>query len=178
MLPFLGVSKGPILKHYLEKDSTATNVWYSEMLANKLKPASRTKRRGLLSKQVLLLHDNAHLDAAANTVKTLGKLGSKVLEHPGSSPDLASSYYSLFGPLKEAFLGRRFASDDTVVHKWLCDQPKQSSRMEYWNKSTEKQGDYIEKLCTCPTLAVVMHYRNKSVDIFFSFNFFSYIVLK
>ena len=50
-----------------------------------------------------------------------------VLEHPAYSPDLASSEYHLFGPLKDVLRGRRFTSDEGVkkaVHEWLAAQPK------------------------------------------------------
>ena len=64
-------SKGPILEDYLEKGRTTNSARYSDLLANNLKPAVRTKRRGLLSKKVLLLHDNARPHTASQTVKTI-----------------------------------------------------------------------------------------------------------
>jgi hypothetical protein len=60
----------------------------------------------------------------------------------------------LFGPLKEALRGRRFASDQEVkeaVHAWLAAQPKtffsEGNRklVQRWTKCVEKQGDYVEK---------------------------------
>ena len=41
-------SQGVILEHYLERGATVNSVQYSEMLSTELKPAIRTKRRGLL----------------------------------------------------------------------------------------------------------------------------------
>jgi len=90
------------------------------MLANNLKPAVRTKRRGLLSKKVLLLHDNARPHMASHTFKTINHLGFEVLEHPAYSPDLVPSDYHLFGRLKNALRGRRFSTEKDVqeaVHK-------------------------------------------------------------
>jgi histone-lysine N-methyltransferase SETMAR len=55
------------------------------------------------------------------------KLGFKVLDYPAYSPDLAPSDYHLFGPLKDAFKGHRFISDEAVkeaVHEWLAAQSK------------------------------------------------------
>ena len=100
---------------------------YSEMLSTELKPAIRTKRRGLLSSGVLLLHDNACPHTAIHTLQTLVKRGFTVLEHAAYSPDLSPSDYHLFGPLKDALRGHRFTSDEGVkkaVHEWLAAQPK------------------------------------------------------
>ena len=49
---------------------TLSGEGHSEMLTERLKPAIRSKRRGLLSKGVVFLHDNASLHAAANTAET------------------------------------------------------------------------------------------------------------
>jgi len=119
--------QGVILEHYLERGAAVNSVGYSEMLSTELKPAIRTKRRGLLSSGVPLLHDNARPRTAIHTLQTLVKLGFTVLEHPACSPDLVLSDYHLFGPLKDALRGRRFTSDEGVkkaVHEWLAAQPK------------------------------------------------------
>ena len=70
------------------------------MLSNELKPAIRTKRRGLLSSGVLLLHENVRPHTAIHTFQTLEKLGFMVLEHPAYSPDLVPSDYHLLVHLK------------------------------------------------------------------------------
>ena len=98
-------SQGVILEHYVERGTTVNSVRYSEMLSTELKPTIRTKRRGLLSSGVLLLHDNARPHTAIHTLQTLVKMGFTVLEHPAYSPDLAPSDYHLFGPLKDALKG-------------------------------------------------------------------------
>ena len=97
------------------------------MLIGWLKPEVGSKRRGQLSKGIVLLHDNARLHTAAHTVETLHKLNFEVLAHPPYSSDLASSDCHLFGSLKEALRGRRFTSDQElkeVVRAWLAAQPK------------------------------------------------------
>ena len=127
MLTVFWDSQGPVLEHYQERGTTINSARYSEMLTDRLKPAIRSKRRGLLSKSVVLLHDNAHPHTAAHTAETLRKLKFDVMAHPPYSPDLAPSDYHLFGPLKEALRGRRFTSDQEVkeaVHAWLAAQPK------------------------------------------------------
>jgi histone-lysine N-methyltransferase SETMAR len=102
MLTVFWDSQGPILGHYQERGTTVNSAHYNEMLCDKLKPVIRTKRQGLLSKGVALLHDNAHPHTAAHTVETLCHLNFEVLEHPRYSPDLAPSDYHLFGLLKDA----------------------------------------------------------------------------
>jgi hypothetical protein len=54
-------SQGLLLERYQERASTVTSARYSEMLCDKRKPTIRSKRRGLLSKGVVLLHDTAVL---------------------------------------------------------------------------------------------------------------------
>jgi len=108
--------------HFQKKVQTVNSAGYSDLLVNELKPAMRTKRRGLLSKRVLLIHDNARPHEAAHTVDTLRALKFEVLKHPPYSPDLAPSDFNLFGPLKEHLRSQKFANDNKVmeaVQSWL-----------------------------------------------------------
>ena len=93
MLTTFWDGNGPILVHFQEKGQTVTSVRYSDMLVNELKSVIRSKPRGLLSKRVLLLHDNDRPHTAAHTVDTLRALKFEVLEHPPYSPDLAPSEF-------------------------------------------------------------------------------------
>ena len=102
MLTVFWDSQGPVLEHYQKKGTTISSARYSEMLTDRLKPAIRSKRQGLLRKGAVLLHDNARPYTAAHTAETLQKCKFKVMAHPPYGPDLAPSDYHLFGPLKEA----------------------------------------------------------------------------
>ena len=102
MLTVFWDSQGPVLEHYQERGTTINSAWYSEMLIDKLKLAIRSKCRELLSKGVVLLHDNARPHTDAHTAETLRKLKFEVMAHPPYSPDLVPSHYHLFSPLKEA----------------------------------------------------------------------------
>jgi len=126
-------------------------LWHA---SEKLRPAIRSKRRGKLSKEILLLHDNARPHTAAHTLENLKQLKWEAMELPVYSPDLAPSDFHLFGQLKEAFRGRRFSCDDDVkaaVHQWLRAQPKTffsngiKKLVGGWEKCIAKQSDYIEK---------------------------------
>ena len=50
-------SQGPVLEHNQESGTTINSARYSETLTDRLKPEILSKRRGLLSKGVVL-HDN------------------------------------------------------------------------------------------------------------------------
>jgi hypothetical protein len=122
MLTIFWDVNGPILVYFQEKGQTVTSARYIDMIVNELKPAIPSKRRGLLSKRVLLLHDNARLHTAAHTVDTLRALKYEVLKHPPYSLDLAPSDFHLFGPMKEHLRGQKFADDNEVteaVQRWL-----------------------------------------------------------
>jgi len=66
--------QGPILEYYQDRGSTINSARYSEMLNDRLKPEIRSKRRGQLSKGIVLVHDNARPHTAARTVETVQKL--------------------------------------------------------------------------------------------------------
>jgi len=79
---------------YIEKfKSGRTSVKHASQT---LKPAIHTKCQGLLSKKVLLQHDNACSHVAKATIETVNKLGFEVLKHPAYSPDHAPSNYHPF----------------------------------------------------------------------------------
>jgi len=106
MLTVFWDSQGPILETYHERGTTVTSATYCDVLKRELKPTIRSKRRGKLSKEILLLHDNARLHTAAHTLETLKQLKWEAMEHPPYSLDLAPSDLHLFGLLKKALRGR------------------------------------------------------------------------
>jgi len=67
----------------------------------------KEKRRGMFTKEVLFLHDNATLA----TQKKMAYLDFQCFDHPPYSPDLAPSDYHLFPGLKKQLKGRHFSSD-------------------------------------------------------------------
>jgi hypothetical protein len=134
------------------------------MLRDKLKPAIRTKRRWQLSKGVALLHDNACPYTAAHTVETLRHLNFEVLKHPPYSPDWPLRTTTCLVHSK-TLRGRHFANDQElkeVVHAWLVTQPKTffSDRIQKlvsrWTKCVTKEGEYVEKWCSCNFCIVVV----------------------
>ena len=74
-------SQGPILETYQERGTTVTSATYCDMLERELKPVIRSKRRGKLSKEILLLRDNARPHTAAHTLETPKQLKWEAVEH-------------------------------------------------------------------------------------------------
>jgi len=100
MLTIFLDSQGPILETYQERGTTVTSATYCDILQRELKPTIRSTRRGKLSKEILLLHNNAHPHTAAHTLETLKQLKWEAMEHPAYSPDLAPSDFHLFNRSK------------------------------------------------------------------------------
>ncbi|UYV62003.1 hypothetical protein LAZ67_1007460 [Cordylochernes scorpioides] len=97
---------------------------YCEVLT-KLKAAIKRKRPGLLSRKLLLVHDNARPHAARTTQTLLENFKWEFFTHPPYSPELASSDFHLFPALKLYLGGKHFANDDEVqaeVNYWLRRQ--------------------------------------------------------
>jgi len=56
--------------------------------------------QGMLSKGVVLLHDNARPHTVARTDALIKLFNWEIFDHPPYSPDLASSNYHLFSKMK------------------------------------------------------------------------------
>ena len=72
-------------------------------LADAIQEKQPTRQR-----EVMLLHDNAHLHSANLTKNTIQELGWEVNPHPPYSPDLAPSDFQLFRALSNNFQGLPF----------------------------------------------------------------------
>ncbi|UYV63884.1 hypothetical protein LAZ67_2005884 [Cordylochernes scorpioides] len=71
-------------------------VFWDCKVLTKLRAAIKRKRLGLLSRKVLLVHDNARPHAARTTQTLLENLKWEIFTHPPYSPDLAPSDFHLF----------------------------------------------------------------------------------
>jgi len=90
---------------YLPKGQTINAEYYLSLLVQ-MKDILKGKRRGKVTKRVLILHDNAPAHRALATQKKLAYLGFQCLDHPPYSPDLAPSDYHLFPGLKKKTVER------------------------------------------------------------------------
>jgi len=93
---------------------TVNADYYCTLLSDRLRPAVRRKRPGLLNKGVILQHDNALPYRAHQTVEKIEEMGWELFQHPPYSPDLAPSDFHLFGPLKESLGGIKFENNEDV----------------------------------------------------------------
>ena len=110
-----------IMLDFLPKRSTITGVYYANLL-DQLRTAIREKRRGKLTKGVLLQQDNAKVHTCKVAMDAVERNGYELIPHLAYSPDLAPSDFFLFPNLKKDICGLRFWSDEEVmmaVEEWV-----------------------------------------------------------
>jgi histone-lysine N-methyltransferase SETMAR len=144
---------GVILVEFMPKGTTINAASYCATLTN-LRHAIQNKRRGLLTRGVLLLHDNARPHTAAQTQDLITSFGWEQLDHPPYSPDLAPSDFHLFTHLKRFLGGQRFDDDDSVkeaVKQWFNAQAESfyddgiQKLVPRYDKCLNIHGNYVEK---------------------------------
>ena len=107
-------SAGKVMATVFWDGSTITGVYYANLL-DQLRTAIREKRRGKLSKGVLLQQDNARVHTCKVAMDAVVRKGYELIPHPAYSPDLALSDFFLFPNLKKDICGLHFRSDEEVV---------------------------------------------------------------
>lgn len=103
----------------LPPNQTVTAQYYTELL-DRLRIEIRAKRRGKLTKGIILLHDNARPHTARLTNQKINELGWEILDHPPYSPDLAPSDFFLFKNLKN-FLRGEFYNEKEVLESEISN---------------------------------------------------------
>ena len=145
--------QGVLLVEFMVRGTTINSAAYCETL-KKLRREIQNKRRGMLSRGVLLLHDNALPHTAALTQNLITSFGWEQIDHPPYSPDLAPSDFHLFLHLKKFLAGQRFENDDDLkdaVKKWLTSQAAAfyeegvQKLVPRYDKCLNNGGDYVEK---------------------------------
>ena len=107
-------AKGVMILDFLPKRSIITGVYYANLL-DRLRTAIREKRRGKLSKAVLLQQNNARVYTCKVAMDAVERKGYELIPHPAYSPDLAPGDFFLFPNLKKDIRGCHFRSDEEVV---------------------------------------------------------------
>jgi histone-lysine N-methyltransferase SETMAR len=100
---------------FVERDATVCSERYVQTL-NNLTQGIRRVRPNRKMIQVLQLHVNGKPHTILSTREATATVGRTVLSHPPYSSELAPSDFHLFGPLKDAVRGRRFADDNELKH--------------------------------------------------------------
>ena len=129
-------AKGVIMLDFLPKRSTITGMYYANLL-DQLRTAIREKRRGKLSKDVLMQQDNARVHTCKVAMDAVERNGYELIPHPAYSPDLAPSDFFLFPNLKEDIRGLHFRSDEevvTAVEEWVSG--KDPGFFQFWADGT------------------------------------------
>ena len=143
-------AKGVIMLNFLPKKSTITGVYYANLL-DQLRTAICEKRRGKLSKGVLLQQDNARVHTCKVAMDAVERNGNELIPHPAYSPDLAPRDFFLFPNLKKDILFRSDEEVVTAVEEWVNgkDPDVFSSGLmalkHRWSKCITLEGNYIEK---------------------------------
>ncbi|PNF29904.1 hypothetical protein B7P43_G07269, partial [Cryptotermes secundus] len=147
MMTFFFDCKGPLLVEFLEHGATISAQRCDDTLR-----AIKSKRPGMLSNGIVLLHDNARSHTANSVRNTLQRSGWEVLQHPPYSPDLSPCDFHIFEDLKRGIRGHRFASDEDVcnwVKTWFRRQPTSFFKdgidrlISQWDKCINSFGDYF-----------------------------------
>ena len=122
--------KGLLLLEFMPQKTTITGQTYANTITA-LREAIKEKRRGKLSADVLLLHDNAPVHMSAKSEAAI----RQCVVPTAKSPTLQyrpNSLGSFSIPSYEKFLrGKRFSSDEEVkeaVTNWFEEQSKDFSR--------------------------------------------------
>ena len=97
-------SQGVIMIYYLQQGRTINGAYYAAELRHLRQEIAR-KRRGKLTRGVLLLQDNASARTSQVAMTAATECGFQVLPHPPYSTDMAPSDFYLFPKLKSNLCG-------------------------------------------------------------------------
>ena len=105
---------GVLLIEYLPLGTTINGSCYASII-ERLPSVIVEKERGKVSREVLLLHDNAPIHKCKVVQAAIRQAGFIELNHPVYSPDIAPTDYHLFSNLKKFLRLKNFSSDDEIV---------------------------------------------------------------
>jgi len=107
----------------------------------------------MLSRGVVMFHDNARPHTAATTQKLVTTFGWEQIDHPPYSPDLAPSDFHLFLHLKSFLAGRQIHDDEDKETVLMCFASQAASfydegiqkLVQRYDKCLNNGGNYVEK---------------------------------
>jgi histone-lysine N-methyltransferase SETMAR len=144
--------KSVLIVEFFFQGSTINTGVYCDTL-KKVRHAIQNKRHGMLSRGIVMLHDNARPHTAATTQGFIATFSREQFDHSPYSPDLAPSDFHVFLYLK-TFLGGLLFHDNEVkeaVNTWFASQVA-----SFYNAGIEKLvpcydrclnsgGNYVKK---------------------------------
>ena len=144
--------KGILLVDFMPPGATINAAAYCDTLM-RLRRAIQNKRRGMLSCDVCLLHNNAWPHSVHVTTALLEKFKWDILDHLPYSPDLAPSDFHLFLHLKKHLAGKKFDDDEVQEEVMMCFKGQAADFYDSGiqklvprlNKYLDSSGDYVEK---------------------------------
>ena len=107
-------SQGVNMIDYLDQGRKINDAYYSGEL-RRLRQEIARKRRGKLTRDVLLLQDNAHAHTSQVTMTAASECGYEILPHHLYSNDMTPSDFYLFPKLKSHLLGTQYESNEGVI---------------------------------------------------------------
>ena len=146
--------QGVLLVDFMPRNTTINADAYCATLW-RLRKAIQNRRRGRLSRGIVLIHDNVRPHTARLTQTLLrDEFPWDTFDHPPYSLDLAPSDFHLFLKMKEHLAGKQHADDEDLQHAvvdWLNSQAAVwyeggiSKLVSRYDKCLNVQGDYVEK---------------------------------
>jgi len=144
--------KGILLTEFMVPGTTITSEVCCETL-NNLRRSIQNKQCGMLTKGIILLHDNARPRTTTHASALLKLFNWEIFDHPTYSPDLAPSDYRLF--TKMVMLATQcFHTNEELmdgVNNWLHNlaalffDDGQQELVSRYNKCLNVEGNYVEK---------------------------------
>jgi hypothetical protein len=120
----------------------------------KLRRAIQNKQHGILSRGVVMLHDNVHPQTAAATQDLIATFGWEQFDHSPYIPDLTPCDFHAFLLLK-TFIGGRWSHDDNEVKEdintWFGSQAASfydagiQKLVPRYNRCLNNGGNYVKK---------------------------------
>ena len=114
--------QGVLLVDFMARNTTI-NVDAYCTTRQRLRQAMQNRRRGKLSHDIALIHDNARSHTARQTQTLLhDAFHCDTFDHPPYSPGLAPSDFYLFSKMKKHLAGKRFTDYEDLQHAvmdWL-----------------------------------------------------------
>ena len=138
---------GVLFIEYLPCGTTINGLCHASII-ERLRSVIMEKGRGKVSREVLLLHDNAPIHKC-NVVQA----GFIELNHLAYCPNIAPSDYHLLSNLKKFLGGKNFNSDDeavTTVEDYLIGLDSEffckgiQSLPDCWQRVVTSEGQYIQ----------------------------------